>query len=139
MVQKEVAERICAHPKTRDYGALTVSVAIRGTAKTTRVVGKEKFTPAPQVDSAIVRVDTERKYDTDTLAALDELIRGAFAMKRKTLSNNLKSAYKLSADETQKVIAEAGLQPSVRAEEVDEEGFVRLLGALRLSTSGRKA
>ncbi len=131
MVQKEVAERICAAPGTRDYGALTVSVGIRGKARLKRIVGREKFTPAPNVDSAIVRVDTERKYDPDTLVALDALIRGAFAMKRKTLVNNIRSAYGMSATKARDVLAEAGLSASVRAEEVDEDGFMRLCAAIR--------
>ena len=57
MVQKEVAERLVAAPGTEEYGAITASMALVANAKITRIVGRQNFTPPPNVDSAVVRVD----------------------------------------------------------------------------------
>ena len=89
MVQKEMAERICARAKTSDYGALTVAVDIKGNAIIKRIVPRTCFTPPPQVDSAIVRIQVCEKYEIKDYEKLEKLVKACFAMKRKTLVNNL--------------------------------------------------
>ena len=91
MVQKEVAERICANEKKGDYGALSVSVAVRADAEITRIVPREKFTPAPNVDSAVVRIVLRGATGAKDDGTLYVLIKKAFAMKRNTHVNNLSS------------------------------------------------
>jgi len=88
MVQEEVARRIVARPKTADYGALTAAVAARCSAKITRLVSRNMFTPRPNVDSAVVNLKVEREYDP----VLSKVIKSLFAMRRKTAVNNLTAA-----------------------------------------------
>ncbi len=126
MVQKEVAERICATEKKGDYGALSVSVGARAKATITRVVGREMFTPPPNVDSAVVRIDVHGNTGADDDKTLYSLIRVAFAMKRKTLSNNLAAGYGITKQEAEKMLTSAGFDPRVRAEELSVQKFVEL-------------
>ena len=130
MVQKEVAERICAQPHTSDYGALTVSVALKGEARICRIVGRNCFTPPPNVDIAIVRIDIKNRFEIKRADKVDSLVRGAFAMKRKTLVNNLCSSLGLSRADAESKLASLGLKPTVRAEELSAEQFVQLCNEL---------
>lgn len=126
MVQKEVAERICATEKKGDYGALSVSVAARADAVITRIVGRERFLPPPNVDSAIVRIELSGAPPVKNAEALYELIKKAFAMKRKTLANNLSAGYGMQKSEACALLSEAGFSASVRAEELSRDDFFRL-------------
>ena len=113
MVQKEVAERICATEKKGDYGALSVSVGVRADAVITKVVGREMFTPPPNVDSAVVRVDMRGETGALDDKTLFSLIRVAFAMKRKTLVNNLSAGYGMSKDEACRLLTSVGVDLSL--------------------------
>ena len=126
MVQKEVAERICANEKKGDYGALSVSVAVRADAEITRIVPREKFTPAPNVDSAVVRIVLRGATGAKDDGTLYGLIKKAFAMKRKTLVNNLSAGYAISKSEAESWLTEVGIKPSARAEEISAAQFVIL-------------
>ena len=126
MVQKEVAERICATEKKGDYGALSVSVGVRADAVITRIVGREKFTPPPNVDSAVVRIDVRGETGAEDDKTLFSLIRVAFAMKRKTLVNNLSAGYGMNKESTAKLLESVGLDPRARAEELSTAKFVEL-------------
>ena len=98
MVQKEVADRICAKAGSSDYGSITASIDVRGDAKITRKVNRKMFTPAPNVDSAIVEIKLNpNKFEVVNLRLLERVITASFAMRRKTLANNLKSAFGLNA------------------------------------------
>ena len=97
MVQEEVARRFAATPATPDYGAITVGINLRGGAKIVQFVPREKFTPAPNVDSAVVRIDIDSaKFAGTNLAAVRDVVRAGFSSRRKTLANNLINFYKLS-------------------------------------------
>ena len=126
MVQKEVAERICANEKKGDYGALSVSVAVRADAEITRIVPREKFTPAPNVDSAVVRIVLRGATGAKDDGTLYGLIKKAFAMKRKTLVNNLSAGYAISKSEAESWLTEVGIKLSARAEELSAAQFVIL-------------
>lgn len=126
MVQKEVAERICAQPHTSDYGALTVSVALKGEASIPRIVNRNNFTPPPNVDSAIVKIDLKKRYEIAREDKIDTLVRGAFAMKRKTLVNNLCSALSISRVEAESHLSNLNLKSTVRAEELSAKQFADL-------------
>ncbi len=127
MVQKEVAERICAAPATEDYSALTLAVEVFGTATLTRKVSRTVFRPSPNVDSAVVRIERERnKLQGKDIRLVKRLIRAAFAMRRKTLANNLQSAFGMPKDEATALICEAGFAPTVRGEVLSLDDFVKL-------------
>ena len=130
MVQKEVAQRICAKPHTSDYGALTVAVALKGDATITRIVNRNNFTPPPNVDSAIVKIDLVNRYDVLRQDKIDSVVRGAFAMKRKTLINNLCSSLGLSRSDAEQLLLGLGLKSTVRAEELTAKQFVEICNAL---------
>ncbi len=125
MVQKEVAERICASPSTSDYGALTVSVALRGKATITRQVHRSCFTPPPNVDSAVVHIQL-KDYDRAQAEKTDKVIKAAFAMKRKTLVNNLSAGFGMSKTKAAEILEQMGLPATVRAEQLSAEQFVAL-------------
>ena len=126
MVQKEVAERMCQGPGSRDYGALSLAVQYYTRPEIKIIVPPESFTPPPAVDSAVIRLT--RLDDAPVDAPADKLfavIRAAFNQRRKTLANSLAGGGICSGDKT--VIAEAmsgvGLEGNVRAEQLSLEQF----------------
>lgn len=131
MVQKEVAERICAKHNTVDYGAITVQIGAIANAKITRIVKRNMFKPAPNVDSAVVRIDFDlNKYDISNLDLFKKVVTSAFAMRRKTLANNLKSSFSLSNDMATTLISNCGFKADIRGEALSVEDFVKLSNEL---------
>lgn len=131
MVQKEVALRFVAKPNTADYSAITLAIEMAGDAKITRNVSRNMFFPAPNVDSAVVRIDIERaKLDGENVALLHKLVRSSFAMRRKTLANNLSVAFQIDKQEAGKLIEEAGFSPMVRGEALSLDDYKKLTKTL---------
>jgi len=119
MVQKEVARRLCALPGTAEYGAVTAAVAWFGTAKKLIDVPAGCFMPRPKVDSAVIMIKRHDKpiADLKENAPLSKVIRGAFAQRRKTLSNSMSSVFSnISRDELNSAISAAGIDPQTRGE-----------------------
>ncbi|MDE7161298.1 MAG: 16S rRNA (adenine(1518)-N(6)/adenine(1519)-N(6))-dimethyltransferase RsmA, partial [Anaeroplasmataceae bacterium] len=126
MMQLEVSNRICGKPSTKEYNALSVWIEYR--AKATRImkVPRTVFVPAPNVDSAVVRLDV---YDALPIVAEDEIIfsfviRQCFAQRRKTLYNNLCLKYDKAL--IQQMLLDLDIAPSVRAEVLSLNDFVRI-------------
>ena len=118
LVQKEVAQRLAAHPGERDYGFLTVQTAVFAKARALFEVKPAAFYPPPKVDSAVVLLEpVEQKLLFDTWPFL-QFVAACFRHKRKTLRNNLAGIYGHAVDEW----PEAGL----RAEQIPLEGFVEM-------------
>lgn len=131
MVQKEVALRFVAKPNTADYSAITLAIEMAGDAKITRNVSRNMFFPAPNVDSAVVRIDIDRaKLDGENVALLHKLVRSSFAMRRKTLANNLSVAFQIDKQEAGKLIEEAGFSPMVRGEALSLDDYKKLIKTL---------
>lgn len=131
MVQKEVALRFVAKPNTADYSAITLAIEMAGDAKITRNVSRNMFFPAPNVDSAVVRIDIDRaKLDGENVALLHKLVRSSFAMRRKTLANNLSVAFQIDKQEAGKIIEEAGFFPMVRGEALSLDDYKKLTKTL---------
>lgn len=127
MVQKEVALRFVAKPNTPDYSAITLAIEMAGDAHITRNVSRNKFYPTPNVDSAVVRIDINRhKLDGENEALLHKLARSSFAMRRKTLANNLSVAFSLGKQEATQIVEEAGFQPLVRGEALSLDDYKTL-------------
>lgn len=127
MVQKEVADRFVAKANTADYSAITLAIQMAGEAKITRNVSRNMFFPSPNVDSAVVRIDIDRnKLDGEDFALVHKLVRAAFAMRRKTLANNLSVALGISKQEAADIIEKAGFAPLVRGEALSLEDFITL-------------
>lgn len=131
MVQEEVADRIIAKTKSKDYGVLTIICGLFGEAEKVIRVGREKFYPVPNVDSAVVRITkTENKLDKTKFLGVIDLAKKAFAMRRKKLSSNLENG-KISKQKIENLIAEKGFGESARAEELSVEDFIWLYDELK--------
>jgi 16S rRNA (adenine1518-N6/adenine1519-N6)-dimethyltransferase len=127
MVQEEVGRRLVAKPNTADYSAITLAVLLRGSATITRKVNRNMFYPAPNVDSAVVRIDVEEgKLDGEDKALVHRLVRSAFAMRRKTLVNNLNASMGLTKAEAVEKLQGAGLDERVRGEALSLDDYIRL-------------
>lgn len=118
MVQKEVAERMVAKP-SGDYGLLSVMLAFYGEAKITRIVKRNMFHPEPNVDSAVVTLEIQKKFDVDKKKFYN-FVKTAFSMRRKTLLNNLSTLY--DKEKLKRVFGEEFLKR--RAETLTIEEFV---------------
>ncbi len=132
MVQEEVALRLCAKPDTADYGAITANVALRGVCTLVERVGREMFTPSPNVDSAVVRIDlTDCRLPVDDIEIYKKTVRAAFLSRRKTLENNLINAFSLSRESARGLIEECGLNANVRGEALSPEQFALLSNCVK--------
>lgn len=126
MFQKEVAQRIVAKPGSDAYGRLAVLAQARCTAKLEFTVPPRAFTPPPKVASAIVRL-ADRADPYPHLDALERVTAAAFGQRRKMLRSALRSL----TPEPEPLLRAAGLEPTARAEEIDQAGFRRLAEAWR--------
>lgn len=122
MVQKEVAERIVAQEGGKDYGVLSVCCALYGKAEIKRIVNRNMFRPAPNVDSAIVHIDIKDGVEIDE--GLIDFVKNCFSMRRKTLLNNISSSYGLSKKQLSEKIKKFNL--TRRAETLRIEDFENL-------------
>lgn len=137
MVQKEVADRLCAAPATPDYAAITLAVRIFGDARVTRTVSRKMFMPPPNVDSAVVRIDrAEDRLAGENVPFVKKLVRAGFAMRRKTLVNNLCSALSLPREKAEAAVIAAGFSPMVRGETLSLEDYVALAHSVSGVTDG---
>jgi 16S rRNA (adenine1518-N6/adenine1519-N6)-dimethyltransferase len=128
MVQLEIAERLAAAPVTRAYGAPSVLVQLACDIAVVRRVDPAVFVPRPRVRSAIVRL--ERRAEAPSFAVRD-LVRGAFAHRRKTLAGSLELAGGgLDRDRVRAALRAASLPEDARAESLTPEDFQRLAGEL---------
>ena len=87
-----MAERFCASPNSKEYGITSVTLQAVFNLSIPRVIKKECFTPSPKVDSALVKFVPHNKFNLD-FALFSAFVASAFAMRRKTLFNNLKQQF----------------------------------------------
>ena len=136
MMQKEVADRISAKPNTKAYGSLSIAVQYYMTAKVAFIVPRTVFVPAPNVDSAILKMV---RRPEPAVAVEDEkfffkVSKASFTHRRKTLWNNLTGYFGKSEevkDKLTKALDQAGLSPSVRGEALSLAEFASLADALK--------
>lgn len=135
MMQREVADRISAQPNSKSYGSLSIAVQYYMTAKVAFIVPRTVFVPAPNVDSAILKMT---RRDKPAVEVKDEpfffkVSKASFTHRRKTLWNNLTSCFGKSDEiKTRLEIAlnNADLSPNVRGEALDLQEFARLSDSL---------
>ena len=135
MMQREVADRISAQPNSKSYGSLSIAVQYYMTAKVAFIVPRTVFVPAPNVDSAILKMT---RRDKPAVEVKDEpfffkVSKASFTHRRKTLWNNLTSCFGKSDEiKTRLEIAlnNADLSPNVRGEALDLQEFSRLSDSL---------
>ena len=136
MMQREVADRISAQPNTKAYGSLSIAVQYYMTAKVAFIVPRTVFVPAPNVDSAILKMV---RREQPAVEVQDEkfffkVTKASFVHRRKTLWNNLTSHFGKSEETKAKLTAaleQAELSPSVRGEALTLADFARLADALK--------
>lgn len=122
MVQKEVADRFLAKPKTKEYGYITVLLNYNFTLSRLFEVPKTAFTPQPKIDSTVIKLSARKKTNID-YCKFKLLLKTAFQFKRKTIKNNLKN-YDLKTVES--VLSKNGYSLTNRAEEIDLETYIEL-------------
>jgi 16S rRNA (adenine1518-N6/adenine1519-N6)-dimethyltransferase len=128
MVQREIANRLRAAASTREYGGPSVLVQLACETKMLRSVNPSVFRPPPRVGSAVIGLRrTGPGADADTR----DLVRAAFAHRRKTLARSLAHARPGSFDATRAALRELGLPEDARAESLTPAQFADLAGALR--------
>ena len=126
-IQKEVAERLSAAPATKDYGAITVAVNAVADVSVTRILPRELFYPQPNVDSAVVKIVMNRnKTDISNHALFRKTVKTAFAMRRKTLVNNLTVGFGVTRQLAEEILAQCNLDERCRGEELSVAQFVQL-------------
>ena len=131
MVQKEVADRLTAEVGSADYAAVTLAVKVFGDAAVTRIVDRHMFRPAPNVDSAVVRIDrVPGRLDGADEKLVRKLVRAAFAMRRKTLVNNLAASFGIPKQQATDLVTACGFPADVRGERLSLDDFIRLAGAM---------
>jgi 16S rRNA (adenine1518-N6/adenine1519-N6)-dimethyltransferase len=132
MIQRDVADRLTARPGTPAYGSLTIAVSL--TMRITRafVVGPGHFFPRPNVDSAVVVLDRLERPPVTVrdFAHLRQVVRAAFAYRRKTLANSLSLALAIPRERTVLALRSLNLDPDIRGEDLDLASFAALSDAL---------
>ena len=136
MMQKEVADRISAQPNTKAYGSLSIAVQYYMTAKVAFIVPRTVFVPAPNVDSAILKMvrRPEPAVAVEDESFFFKVSKASFTHRRKTLWNNLTGYFGKTEevkDKLTKALDQAGLSPSVRGEALSLAEFASLAYALK--------
>lgn len=132
MVQKEAAERLCAHPGERACGAVSAAVWYYAEPEILFQVSRGSFMPAPNVDSAVIRLRIRR---TPPVEVVDEpfffrVVRAAFAQRRKTAVNSIANTLGRSKQAVAAAFDAAGVPQNARAEALTLEGFAALTAGL---------
>lgn len=132
MIQREVAQRICAGPKSRDYGAFSVYCQYHTHPELLFQVPPECFIPAPKVTSAVVRmVPHPPPAEVDDPAHFFQVVRASFALRRKTLLNSLSLTGRHTKEALSQALERCGLPGNVRGEQLSILQFAQLSKALR--------
>ena len=126
MVQKEAAQRLCAKVGTRDSGAITVGVNYYGTVKSLFNVSRGSFMPAPNVDSAVIRIDlhSEHRLSEDDEKFFFKVVKSGFSQRRKTAANAISSLMGIPKEKVYSALKAVGLPETARIESLDMEQLI---------------
>ena len=124
MLQLELAKRVCAAPKTKDYGRLSVRVQVFCEADLWLNVSNVAFDPVPKVESAMIRLKPLKSRPNVDMGNLDKVLLQAFSMRRKKIKNNLKGLF--SINDLEKI----GINPDLRPEEISVDQYILLANNL---------
>ncbi len=133
MMQKEVADRIAAKPNSKAYGSLSIAVQYYMEASVAFIVPRTVFIPAPNVDSAILKMVRREQplVEVQDEAWFFKTMHSAFVHRRKTLMNNMQAAFgKENKPEIERLLAQAEIAPTIRAEALSIAEFGKLADAL---------
>ncbi|HCC35170.1 MAG TPA: 16S rRNA (adenine(1518)-N(6)/adenine(1519)-N(6))-dimethyltransferase [Ruminococcaceae bacterium] len=128
MVQKEAADRLCAEPGSRASGAITHAVRYYSRPEILFDVSRESFFPSPNVDSSVIKFNI---LNTPPVSVRDEalffrIVKSAFSQRRKTILNSLSAGLGVSKELISKLLSQADIPLSERAEKLRMEDFARL-------------
>lgn len=133
MVQKEAADRICAKPGTRDCSAISCAVSYYSEPKLLFRVNRGSFMPAPNVDSAVIRLDIrqESPLDVPDEKLFFRIVRSAFSQRRKQMINPLAGELGIPKAELADIFTACQIKPTARAEELTLENYAALCRAVK--------
>ncbi len=137
MIQKEVAQRLCAKAGDADYGAITAAVSYYAHVRKLFDVAPGNFLPPPKVTSTVISIEPYRDppYRPKSEAILFRVIKGAFAQRRKTLRNTLGGAFsEFSKDALCEKLESVGISPDRRGETLSIQEFVQIADALTVKS-----
>lgn len=143
LVQKEVADRICAGPGNKDYGALTVMINFHGKPEKIMNVPKTVFYPSPQVDSTVIRILASRlpvelnEQRAQIASYLHQVVQAAFGQRRKTILNALGTLEPYFGDKEERcrILTQLGISPQQRGETLTLGQFINIATEMRLHDS----
>jgi len=127
LVQKEVAEKICV--PDGDHTILSLQVQAFGKPTIVCKVGKESFYPQPQVDSAVIKIETYPQPRISNFGIFFRMIKGTFSQRRKKLSNTLPNALQLDKEKAEQLFTAAAVSPDERPQSISLEGWEALIQA----------
>ena len=132
LIQKEVAQRICAVPGTPDYGAFSLLMQYYTEPRLLFTVPNTCFLPAPKVTSAVIHCPVRKEPPVEVVseAALWRTVRAGFALRRKTLVNSLQTGYDIPKERLAEIVLSCGLDSSIRGERLSLEDYARLANTL---------
>ena len=130
LVQKEVAERVVATSGS-EYGILSVLISFFGTPKIKRIVGRRNFYPVPNVDSAVLHIEIDKSNDKELYPFFKEIVHICFNYRRKTILNNLSARLNIDKDKLTDIITGLNLKPTLRAENLSLEDYIKLSKVLK--------
>ena len=132
LIQKEVAQRICAAPGTADYGAFTLLMQYYTAPELLFEVPNTCFLPAPKVTSAVIHCPVRQQppVEVGSEAMLWRTVRAGFALRRKTLVNSLQTGFSLPKDRLAAIVSACGLPENVRGERLSLADYAALANAL---------
>lgn len=133
MVQKEAAQRLCARVGSRESGAITVGVNYFGTVRSLFNVSRGSFMPAPNVDSAVIRIDInhEARLEPEEEKFFFSVVKCGFSQRRKTAANALSSQMGIEKQRIYDALRETGLPDAARIEQITMDQLIAFAQRLR--------
>jgi 16S rRNA (adenine1518-N6/adenine1519-N6)-dimethyltransferase len=126
MLQKEMAERLCASPDNKEYGILSVYMSVLSEVKKEFLVRRSCFHPSPDVDSAVITIRFLGAFSDELLYALQTVVRAGFARRRKMLRNAPVTFLPGGTEQWCGLLLSEGIDPLARAEEVSPSAWLSL-------------
>jgi len=131
MVQKEVAVRFASKEGSKEYGIPSIMLQAIADVSVAKVVPKECFTPMPKVDSALMKIELKDKFKIENFEYFSKLVHSAFAMRRKTLVNNLTKNFNIEKEILINNLKKINYNENIRPEQISVENYVKLSNLLK--------
>ncbi|MFN0117388.1 MAG: 16S rRNA (adenine(1518)-N(6)/adenine(1519)-N(6))-dimethyltransferase RsmA [Elusimicrobiota bacterium] len=126
MVQKEVGDRICAKVGDKEYGALSVGMALSCRSEKVFDLSESSFNPPPKVKSSVIKLFRLKTPLTDDIPACQKVVQAAFQQRRKTIYNSLSHGLQMNKEAIGKMLALLNISPTLRAQNLSPEQFIAL-------------